>query len=60
MGYARWALIIFLAVLSAALIAGPHLGDVLIWSAGLLLLGLILRENEKAKKLRREKRPDNE
>jgi len=46
----RWATVIFLAVISAALMAGPHFGDFLIYLAGLLLLGFGSRELEKAKK----------
>nr|NUR37130.1 hypothetical protein [Sphingomonas sp.] len=55
----RWVIAIFLALLSAALMAGPRLGDFLIWLAVLLLLGFGLREIEKTKRLKSEKR-DNE
>lgn len=56
----RWVITIVLALISAALMAGPNFQNFLIYLAGILLLGLALRENEKAKKLRGEKRPDSE
>ena len=53
----RWAIIVVLVVIGAALVGIPNF---LIILAGFLLLGLMVRENEKAKKLRREKRFDSE
>lgn len=56
----RWALVVFLAILSAALMAGPNFGKFLIYLTGLLLLGFVLRKLENAKKLKGERRQDND
>jgi hypothetical protein len=52
----RWAIAILLAAISAALMAGANFRIFLICLAGILLLGFVLREHDKAKR----KRPDNE
>ena len=56
----RWLLTLVLAVLAAALMARPNFGSFLAHLAGILLLGFTLREIDKAKRLRGEKRRDSD
>jgi hypothetical protein len=57
---ARWVIIISLAVISAALMAGQSFGEFLTYLAGILLLGFILRQFEKVKGPKNERHRDNE
>jgi hypothetical protein len=48
----HWAIVIVLAMITAALMAGPNFGKFLVYFTGILVLGLILRQIEKTKKLK--------
>ena len=55
-----YAFAVLLAVVAAALMAGRDFGSFLAYLVGILVLGLALRELDKAKRLRAERRSTRE
>jgi hypothetical protein len=55
-----WGIVLFLAAVSATLLAGPNFRSFLIYLVGILVLGFLLRDLEEKKRLKGKKRRDDE
>lgn len=55
-----WAIVLSIAAVSAVLQAGANFGSFLIYLAGILVLGFVLRDLEKTKRLKGGKRRNDE